>query len=528
MSKHFGPSFFEKIPKYGIGLGLNPSDAHLIYLENIPKLIDFVEVTVASSRDQGPISYNEARKKHEYSNGFQFLRIDDYPSDVKRLVHSTNINPAYPDPIDSKAYEKLSRIVKQTASPWVTEDLGIWLMSERHVYPFFMPLPLTKEALKVTIHNVKKFHSEMMIPFNAEFPPIRVIAGNMHAFDFFRILVEETGCGMCLDIGHILSYQLERNVSPTADLHLLPWHSITELHVAGGNIDLTSDGFHYDDTHGDFDIVTVCYDMMDTAIKLAPNLKAITLEVFGARQPKMTLKKLKSIRTRKVVKEWLENKTESQIQLPTLESSKRKVRESVVAMYDILHEKKEVSSNISHKKNASFLELFASNEQQKWDYERQARIQLQGANLSNYYPLTTQWLIQSKEYPDYSTLFTQILDGLPGTSVSMHNKVTTAFKKLVTNSDQFIAKELYRCETWMNECARDINTQDSIELSIDVLRLMKDLNQEDLLNDLSTYLTPFKLTHLGECRFGRINIPSNLDSDDDQPLRGQSSCCTGK
>lgn len=88
---------------------------------------------------------------------------------------------------------------------------------------------------------------------------------------------------MRLDIGHILSYQLERGVSPTADLHLLPWNFITEIHLSGGNIDLDADGFHYDDNHGDYDIVSVCYDMMDTVIHLAPHLRAITVEIFGSK-----------------------------------------------------------------------------------------------------------------------------------------------------------------------------------------------------------------------------------------------------
>ncbi len=34
-----------------------------------------------------------------------------------------------------------------TASEWVTEDLGVWFMKARHVYPFFLPVPLTREAL---------------------------------------------------------------------------------------------------------------------------------------------------------------------------------------------------------------------------------------------------------------------------------------------------------------------------------------------------------------------------------------------
>lgn len=527
MSNTFGPAYFKKIPKYGVGLGLNPSDARRLYVEEAPGLIDFFEVTVASSRDQGSVNYTDVRRKHAATDGGHYLRIDDYPREIKRLVHSTNVNPVYPEPIGDEAVRELRRLVEAVDSPWVTEDLGVWLMSERHVYPFFMPLPLTQEALAVTIHNVRMFQAKVGVPFNAEFPPVRVIAGEMHAFDFFRVLVEETGCGLCLDLGHVLSYQLERHSSPTADLHLLPWDSVTELHVSGGNIDLASDGLHYDDKHGDYEIVTVCYDLMDAAIRLSPNLKAVTLEIFGARQPESVLKKLKKIRARRSVADWLCDLKGESISLPSLETAQRKVRESVVAMYDVLHGADSLSGELLEKSGSAFLRMFASGEQRKWEYERQSRLQLQGLNLSEFYPLTTQWLVRSGEYANHEALFARMLDGLPGTMVSMNEKVKDLFGAITEESGHPITKELYRCETWMNECARGTNGEEVLHFSVDVWKLMKDINRGVPLEEGAAYRTPFTLRHLGECRFSRIQ-DEDFHSAEDLKVLGESSCCTGK
>lgn len=50
MSSDFGPSHFSKIPKYGIGLGMNPADAHDDYVAAFPDPVNFIEVTAPSCR----------------------------------------------------------------------------------------------------------------------------------------------------------------------------------------------------------------------------------------------------------------------------------------------------------------------------------------------------------------------------------------------------------------------------------------------------------------------------------------------
>ena len=115
----------------------------------------------------------------------------------------------------------------------MTEDLGVWLMSERHVYPHFMPLPLTADTLAVATANIRIVQDVLGRPFNAEFPPMTYVVGDMNAFEFFARLTDATGCGMCVDVGHVLSYQLARGASATADFHRIPWGSVTEIHFAG-------------------------------------------------------------------------------------------------------------------------------------------------------------------------------------------------------------------------------------------------------------------------------------------------------
>lgn len=529
----FGPEYFSKIKKYGLGIGLNPSDAHDVYMEQYKTKIDFFEVTAASARDQGPTNYTEARSRVALPKGFCYKPVDAYASaNVTTLLHSTNVNPVYPEPITEPALQELKRLVDQTNTPWVTEDLGIWLMNERHVYPFFMPFPMTADALTVTISNIKTLQEYLGVPFNAEFPPIRLIAGDMHAFEFFRILSEQTGCGMCFDVGHILSYQIERKVSPTADFHLLPWDYVTEVHLAGGNIDLHEDGYHYDDVHGDYDIISICNDMLDTVINLAPNLKAITIEVFGSKHPQSTMKKVESIRNRPSFKKWLNDESPVPIfQSSELDTAKVSVRESIVSIYDALHGPQKLSGKQLKTYSEPFLSGFAVNEQRKWDYERRARIRLHGFNVTSYFPLTTKWLLRRDNYQDEFEFYESIVSQLPGSSVAMWDKIVYLYDGIVhKDTSDLIGHDLFRCETWMNECASKNNTTESMTFAVDILGITSRLNRDlDIPSELMVeHFTT--LSHLGECRFGRVNSDFDLDMDPLQtvPTRGRAQCCTGK
>jgi uncharacterized protein (UPF0276 family) len=529
LSSVFGPGYFSKIQKYGVGLGMNPADAHDDYVSAFPDLVNYIEVLAPSSRGSGhPESYADIRRINSLSNGAHHWKIDEYPSHVKRILHSTNVNPVYPDPVSPEDYAQLRRYVELVDSPWVTEDLGIWLMSERHVYPFLLPLPLCKDTLAVAIQNINRFHGEVGVPFNAEFPPVTVVAGDMNAFDYFRILVEETGCGMALDIGHVLSYQIARGASPTADLHLIPWDFVTEVHLAGGNIDLRSDGYHYEDSHGDYEIITVCKDMTDTVIHLAPNLKAITIEIFGSKSRGHSLGMVRDIAQRESVRHWLRDEVPT-FQLPTFEEAEPRVRSAAIGMHDILHNERAVSGDTLVDAGPDFVSAFASDQQRRWDYQRQARVQLQGLVVSSYFPLTLKWLLRSGCYEDELAFYSVLLKRLPGHSQPTLEKVSAVFLQIVSEwPDDHALREIYRFEEWMNNCVHDRGSPAIQTFSVDVVGLAGKLNSESEFDEAP----PRKVTlaYTGNGRFGVVGgleVTTAPVSCSEPFERGKNECCTG-
>lgn len=530
MSSDFGPSYFSRLPKYGVGLGMNPADAHDDYVSASPDPVNFIEVTAPSSRDTArPMTYSAARGISSLPKGSYHWQIDEYPGHVKRILHSTNVNPVYPDPVSAEEYARLRKLVELVDSPWVTEDLGIWLMSERHVYPFFLPLPLTMDSLAVTIRNTTRFHDEVGVPFNAEFPPVSVIAGDMNAFDFFRILVEKTGCGMALDIGHVLSYQIARGASPTADFHLIPWDFVTEIHLAGGNIDLKSEGYLYEDHHGDYEIISVCKDITDSVIQLAPNLKAITIEIFGSKSRAHSIGLVRDITSREAVRRWLRDEQPS-VALPEFEDAEPRVRSVATGMHDLVYNDRAVSGDTLLAAGPEFLSAFALGQQRLWDYERQARVQLQGLQVSAYFPLTLKWLLRTAHYEDEAAFYSRLVKRLPGHAEPTYGKIREAFFQVVQERpDDLVLSQLHQFEDWMNGCAQGHEAEDTQTFEFDVVALAAKLNAEAEFDEVQ----PAKVTleHLGRGRFGLVASPEvdvSPPASCESSERGSSQCCTGE
>jgi hypothetical protein len=380
----------------------------------------------------------------------------------------------------------------------------------------------------VAIQNINKFHSEVGVPFNAEFPPVSVVAGDMNAFDYFRILVEETGCGMALDIGHVLSYQIARGVSPTADLHLIPWDFVTEVHLAGGNIDLSSEGYQYEDSHGDYEIVTVCKDMTDAVIQLAPNLKAITIEIFGSKSRAHSLGLVRDIAQRESVRHWLRGEVQT-FQLPKFEEAEPKVRSAAIGMHDILYNDHAVSGKMLSVSGPEFLSTFAVNQQRRWDYERQARVQLQGLQVSSYFPLTLKWLLHSGHYADELAFYSLLVKRLPGHSEPTWEKIQAAFLQVVNERpDDQVLREIYKFEDWMNNCVHNRGACVSQSFDIDVVTLAANLNSEIEFEEVLPQKVTLAYTGNGSFSFvSRLEDAATPVACGDPSERGKSECCTG-
>ena len=202
------------------------------------------------------------------------------PPFAVRALHQTTFNLGALEPYDRGAILAFTNeLVARYDLAWVNEDLGVWSLHGRPL-PYPLPPYLTAAGLRAAIANTDEVQRALAVPLLVEFPGfsegISFFIGDLHAYDFFRHTVEETGSPATLDLGHLLSYQWllgKRGEALYEELDRLPLGSCFEIHLSGCAI--TNDRF-LDLHHGV--LLDEQLELLTRLVPLCPNLRAVTYE----------------------------------------------------------------------------------------------------------------------------------------------------------------------------------------------------------------------------------------------------------
>ncbi|MDF7628961.1 DUF692 family protein [Erwiniaceae bacterium L1_55_4] len=197
-------------------------------------------------------------------------------SDFPIIHHFSGMEPAGIDGLRMDVLDKQNDMSNILQASWCLEDIGIWNVGPYNL-PYFAAPVLCESVLRMTIEGVKKIQEVSGIPFCAEIPSFSIAAGDMSLGEFFTKLVDETGCGLVLDISHVFSYAIYFDESPASVLHSLPLDAVKEIHIAGGSVH-PKYNWRYRDTHSE-KIVEEVFPLLEDALKNCKNLKAVTYEL---------------------------------------------------------------------------------------------------------------------------------------------------------------------------------------------------------------------------------------------------------
>ena len=219
------------------------------------------------------------------------LRLADYapawddlfsalPPELPRALHHTALNLGALGPYPrGEILDFTNAFCERYAIQWVNEDVGLWSLAGRPV-PYPLPPLLTPFGLEAAIENVRECQSALAVPLLLEFPGfargVSLVMGELDAYDFFRVLAEDTRSPVTLDVGHLLSWRWWRGLRGEAlfgDLDRLPLANCFELHLSGCEI---ADGRFVDAHHGR--LLDEQFTLLDRLLPLCPNARAVTFE----------------------------------------------------------------------------------------------------------------------------------------------------------------------------------------------------------------------------------------------------------
>jgi uncharacterized protein len=230
------------IPHLGFGLGLRiPHYAHI--LEHRPKVGFFEIISENFMNTAGIPLYNLDRVKETYP----------------LVMHGVCMSLGSPGPLDTDYMQRLKQLARRIGAPWFSDHL-CWSrgsghhvgLSSRGAHQFhdLLPMPYTSGAARHVAEKARQAQDFLEIPFGIEnlSAIVEFKSGTMPEWEFYREVIELSGCHMMLDINNV--YVSSRNHGFNADeyidgLELKPGGKVLQMHLAGH----TDHGSYVLDTH---------------------------------------------------------------------------------------------------------------------------------------------------------------------------------------------------------------------------------------------------------------------------------------
>jgi uncharacterized protein (UPF0276 family) len=207
------------LPKLGVGLGFRPQFKTEVFLNR--SKIDFLEIASDHYIDSPPKKLEELE-----------LLAEHFPL----IPHSLELSLGSAEGIDVEYLAKLADIVAIARPAWFSDHI-CFTRSGGVKIGHLAPVPFTEEALGVFIRNIEKVKKRIDVPFilenityNIEYP-----WNEMSESEFIRRLLEETDCGLLLDVANLYINSSNLRFDWRTYLDELPLDRVVQLHFVGAH-----------------------------------------------------------------------------------------------------------------------------------------------------------------------------------------------------------------------------------------------------------------------------------------------------
>lgn len=207
----------QTLPELGVGVGFRAPFRADLFLQR--EKFDFLEITADHYLE--PI----ARKAEELA-----LLNAHFPL----IPHSLDLSLGSADGIDREYLEKLAGLIEQIKPAWFSDHL-CFTGSGGVRFGHLAPVPYTVEALKTFVRNISHVKKRIAVPLILEniTYTMRFPSSEMSEAEFVGKLLEETDCGLLLDVTNLYINARNHGFDWRRFLDEIPAERIVQLHFVG-------------------------------------------------------------------------------------------------------------------------------------------------------------------------------------------------------------------------------------------------------------------------------------------------------
>lgn len=183
---------------------------------------------------------------------------------VSILPHAVSMSLGGAERPDVKKVRQFNRLAVALDAPYVSEHIA-FVRADGKESGHLLPVPRTKNALKVVIENILIAREHLTVPLVLE--NIAMLCdwknSEMDEAEFISEILEATGCLLLLDVANLYANSINHNFDAVDFLKRIPLEKIAYVHTAGG---VVRDGF-YHDTHA-HPVIDGVNELLGTLMKM--------------------------------------------------------------------------------------------------------------------------------------------------------------------------------------------------------------------------------------------------------------------
>ena len=209
----------KNLPKLGVGIGFREELRADLFLHQ--NEIDFLEITADHFFDATEQKLAELNLLKEH-----------FPL----IPHGLNLSLGSAEGIDNEYLEKFAELVDNLNPAWCSEHICFTKSGGRQI-GHLAPVPYTNEALKVFIKNIDSVKNRLKTPLILEniTYTVRFPSSEMSEAEFITTILEETDCGLLLDVTNLYINSVNHGFCWRKFLDDLPAERIVQIHFVGSH-----------------------------------------------------------------------------------------------------------------------------------------------------------------------------------------------------------------------------------------------------------------------------------------------------
>lgn len=165
---------------------------------------------------------------------------------IEVIPHAISMSLGGAERPNIKRLQRFNSLAEALDAPFVSEHIA-FVRADGKESGHLLPVPRTKNALKVVIENILIAREHLTVPLVLE--NIATLCdwknSEMDEAEFISEIINATGCALLLDVANLYANSVNHGFDSVDFIKRLPLEKIAYVHTAGG---LVRDGI-YHDTH---------------------------------------------------------------------------------------------------------------------------------------------------------------------------------------------------------------------------------------------------------------------------------------